>query len=282
MCSPYRGVVPGILYVCSTPIGNLGDVSRRLAEVLAGVEVVYAEDTRRTAKLLNHLGVTVPLRSYFAGNEAARSSELGQRITAGSSVALVSDAGTPAISDPGLTAVTAALAAGGTVVPVPGPSAVTALLSASGLPSERFVFEGFLPRKGRIRRERLDEIAAETRTVVFFTTAQRILADLESLADAGIGDDRLVVVGRELTKLHEEVWRGSIEAALGAPFELRGEFTVALSGATSTPADLDEAVAAAHALVEGGSSVKDAAGEIAASTGLSRREIYERLIRRRD
>lgn len=274
--------MPGVLYVCSTPIGNLGDVTGRLAEVLRTVDVVYAEDTRRTGKLLAHLHVTVPLRSYFAGNEDTRSSELGDRIAAGSSVALVSDAGTPAIADPGLSAVAATIAAGGTVVPIPGPSAVTALLSASGLPSERFVFEGFLPKKGTARADRFASLAAEARTVVFFTTAPRIVADLDLLLDTGADPARPVVVGRELTKLHEQIWRGSLAEAATAPFELRGEFTVAVGGEVADAPDLDSAVAEARARIEGGKSVKDAAGELSAETGLSRRDLYERLIRRDD
>lgn len=272
--------MPGVLYVCATPIGNLGDVTRRLTEVLAGVDVIYAEDTRRTGGLLAHLGITAPVRSYFAGNEAARATEVGQRIAAGERVALVTDAGTPAISDPGLSAVAAALAAGGSVVPVPGPSAVTTLLGVSGLPTDRFAFEGFLPRKGKARTDRLEVIAREERTVVFFTTAKRLVSDLFDLVESGVDAWRPLVVGRELTKVHEEIWRGAVGDALTTEFDPRGEVTVALGGASPRRASLDDAVDQAASLVARGESVKSAAAEVAEETGLSRRRIYERLIRR--
>jgi len=265
--------------VCATPIGNLSDVTGRLASVLGDVDVVYAEDTRRTGRLIEHLGVAVPLRSYFAGNEDTRARELGERIAAGDSVALVSDAGTPAISDPGLSAVAAAIAAGGQVVPIPGPSAVTTLLAVSGLPTDRFVFEGFLPRKGKDRADRTAAIAGEPRTVVFFTTPNRLEVDLFDLAGAGVGSWRPIVIGRELTKLHEEIWRGALGEALTTEFDQRGELTVALGGADEPKASLDDAVRQAQRQVNAGASVKTAAAEVASETGLPRRKIYERLIR---
>lgn len=270
----------GILYVCATPIGNLGDASARLRAVFSEVDIVFAEDTRRTGRLLEHLGVSVPLRSYFAGNESERAVELKARIADGERIALVSDAGTPAISDPGLSAVMATLSAGGDVVPVPGPSAVTTLLAVSGLPSDRFVFEGFIPRKGSARTDRLEAMAHETRTVVFFTTGKRLTDDLFDLAEAGVDGWRPVVIGRELTKLHEEIWRGALGEALTAEHDPRGEVTVALAGAEPIAVTVDEAVRQAADLVEAGQSVKSAAAEVAGETGVSRRKIYERLIRR--
>lgn len=267
--------------MCATPIGNLGDASSRLTETLEAVDVVYAEDTRRAGRLLEHLGVKAPLRSYFVGNERARASELAATLAQGSDVALVTDAGTPAISDPGLSAVEAALSIGAAVVPIPGPSAVTALLAASGLPSERFVFEGFLPRRGDARKRRLQDIARSEMTVVWFTTGTRIAADLADLIEAGASPDRHVVVGRELTKLHEEFWRGTLGQWEERPLaELRGEFTAAVGGSPAS-VDPDRAVSMAAALVANGSSVKDAAAEVSASTGVSKRLLYEALIKGR-
>ncbi|MCJ7724857.1 MAG: rRNA small subunit methyltransferase 1, partial [Acidimicrobiia bacterium] len=174
--------MPGSLILCAGPIGNLGDAPPRLAEALGSADIVYAEDTRRARVLLQHLGVDCPTRSYFVGNEADRSIEMAGRLSAGETVALITDAGTPGIADPGLTAVRAAIEAGATVTGVPGPSAVTLALAVSGLPADRFVFEGFLPRKGRRRAERIRSLRTEERTVVLFCAANRLAADLTHLA----------------------------------------------------------------------------------------------------
>ena len=224
----------GRLILCATPIGNLSDVSQRLRSTLEGADKVYAEDTRRTKTLLRHFGIERSLRSYFAGNEDDRAAEIAAAVTGGLTVALVTDAGMPTIADPGHSAVKAALAAGAEVTVVPGPSAVTAALAVSGLPSERFVFEGFLPRKGKARRERLMALAGERRTIVVFAAPSRLARDLESLRTS-LGSDRAIAVTRELTKLHEEVWRGSLAEAVAqwaGDGVARGEFTLVVAGAT--------------------------------------------------
>jgi 16S rRNA (cytidine1402-2'-O)-methyltransferase len=271
--------MPGTLYVCATPIGNLGDVSERLRDTLDAVDVIFAEDTRRTGRLLSALGVVTPLRSFFVGNEQRRGGELARRLAAGADVALVSDAGTPAVSDPGLVAVREALGVGASVVPVPGPSAVTALLSVSGLPAERFAFEGYLPRKKKAREARLAELAAETRTIVLFIAPHRAGEDFEDLARAASAQRR-VVVGRELTKLHEEVWRTTLgEASLRyADEQPRGELAVAIEAAEPPVGDLAGAVAAARALVERGARTKDAAREAAGAHGVGTKAVYDALV----
>jgi 16S rRNA (cytidine1402-2'-O)-methyltransferase len=270
---------PGTLYICATPIGNLGDASPRLVKTLGSVDVVYAEDTRRTSTLLEHFGISTKIRSLFAGNEAARTEELVEDIENGLDVALVSDAGTPSVSDPGALAASRVRQAGGMVTAIPGPSAATMAVALSGFGGDRFVFEGFLPKKGRDRERRLVAVAAEERQVVLFVSPHRFRDDLESLAGVA-GDDRLVAICRELTKLHEEVWVGTIGDAITqwSDREPRGEFTVVVApGAPEVP-DVNEAVARARRLVEEGISISDAAREIGAETGVPRRTIYQELL----
>ncbi len=273
--------MPGRLILLSSPIGNLSDAPPRLAEALAACDVVYAEDTRRSRILLDALGVRAPLRSYFAGNEAERSKELAARLEGGATVGLLTDAGTPAISDPGYSAVRAALAAEADVTMVPGPSAVTAALAISGLPAERFVFEGFLPRKGELRRSRIAGLVAEERTAVFFSTKSRLAADLGDLA-AALGESRPVAVTWELTKLHEQVWRGILgEAATHwAEHQSRGEVTVVLGGAGPVEEDLGAAVAAVEARVAEGVPFAQAVRAVAEETGTRRRRLYEAALRK--
>lgn len=268
----------GVLILCATPIGNLGDMSERLADTLREADVVFAEDTRRSRVLLESAGASVPLRSFFVGNEQARHDELVERLRSGQTVALVTDAGTPAISDPGLTAVRAAREAGAQVTAIPGPSAVTTALAVSGLPSDRFVFEGFLPRKGAARTKRLEMLAGEERTIVVFVAPNRLLHDLESLA-AALGSDRPVVVTRELTKLHEEIWDGTLADAVTEwrEREPRGEFTLVVGGAPPKEPDLDAAVAMARGLMADGVSAADAARRVSKETGVPRRLLYEAL-----
>ncbi|MFZ0491862.1 MAG: 16S rRNA (cytidine(1402)-2'-O)-methyltransferase [Acidimicrobiia bacterium] len=263
------------LILCGTPIGNLDDAAPRLAATLRDCDVVFAEDTRRTRILLDRLAVDVPLRSFFTGNERQRTDELRRRLEAGETVGLVTDAGMPSISDPGLLAVTAARSVGAPVTVVPGPSAVTAALAVSGLASDRFVFEGFLPRAGSDRRTRIEDIAAETRTVVFFASPRRVGSDLRDLAEAA-GNDRQVCVARELTKLHEELWWGSLGEAVGRFVgDQRGEFTVVLAGEHPRPPDLQAAVEAVRALVQEGESMSSAVRIVAERSGVSRRVLYE-------
>jgi 16S rRNA (cytidine1402-2'-O)-methyltransferase len=264
--------------VCGTPIGNLGDVTHRLGEVLAAVDVIYAEDTRRAAKLAAHLGLKVGVRSLFAGNEKTRSDEALDRLLHGEQVALISDAGMPAVSDPGAWLVSQAHRHRIPVTVIPGPSSVTTALVLSGLPADRFAFEGFLPRKGKERRGRIEVIAGDDRSTVVFASPQRLGEDLEAMRVV-MGDDRMVAVTRELTKLHEEVWLGSLaEAVERWSGEVRGEVTVVVAPRQPVVGDLGAALASARALVEEGRTVSEAARQVSEETGQSRRQIYQALL----
>jgi 16S rRNA (cytidine1402-2'-O)-methyltransferase len=273
--------VPGSLTLCASPIGNLDDASPRLAKVLAAADIIYAEDTRRAAVLLRALGVERKARSYFVGNERERAADLERDLREGSNVALLSDAGTPAISDPGLSAVRAARAVGADVSVVPGPSALTAAVAASGLPSDRFAFEGFLPRSGGGRRIRLADLAIEPRTFVLFSSPKRIVADLNDLVEA-CGPDRAVCIAREMTKVFEEFWWGSLAEAAERYREHppKGELTMVVAGAELPAPDIGEAITSVESLVERGSSTADAVRSVAASSGISRRVLYEAVTAR--
>jgi 16S rRNA (cytidine1402-2'-O)-methyltransferase len=230
----------GILFVVATPIGNRGDLSTRARETLAAADLVLAEDTRHSSQLLAAFGIATPLLSFHEHNEASRTDELVARLTAGARIALVSDAGTPLVSDPGYRLVAAASAAGVPVVPVPGPCAAIAALSVAGLPTDRFAFEGFLPPRTAARRARLEELAAEPRTLVFYEAPHRVGEALEDLA-AIFGADRPAAVARELTKLHETVYRESL-GALAARARTdagmaRGEVVLVVAGAAARAAD---------------------------------------------
>jgi 16S rRNA (cytidine1402-2'-O)-methyltransferase len=271
--------MPGTLILCAGPIGNLADAPPRLAQALASADIVYAEDTRRARTLLDHLGVKAPTRSYFVGNETERAAEIALRLTNGETVALLTDAGTPGIADPGLSAVRAAVEVGALVTGIPGPSAVTLALALSGLPAERFVFEGFLPRRGKERSERIADVAREERTVVLFASPGRLVDDLRDLA-AAHGSARECAVCREMTKMYEEVWRGSLaeSARYWGEREVKGEVTVVLGPSAPPPPDIAGAVSAAEALVAGGLSPSRAVRRVAEEHGVSRRELYERII----
>ena len=230
---------PGTLYVVATPIGNLGDCAPRAREVLAGADCVAAEDTRHSGRLLAHFGIDRPLVSLHEHNEAARAEELVARLLAGQSVALVSDAGTPLIADPGYRLVAAVRAAGLRVVPVPGPCAAIAALCVAGLPTDRFCFEGFLPARASARRERLRALSREPRTMVFYEAPHRLRECLEDCA-AELGAARRALVARELTKLHESTYDGTLgELAARAPNDadlLRGEAVLVVEGVSEAPA----------------------------------------------
>jgi 16S rRNA (cytidine1402-2'-O)-methyltransferase len=228
------------------------------------------------------VGATVPTRSLFAGNEMKRSSELLTDLESGKKVALVSDAGMPGISDPGATVVEAAHEGGFPVTVIPGPSSVTAALAVSGLCGDRFMFEGFLERKKKLRAEQLERIADTTSTVVVFASPHRVADDLRDLEER-LGGERTVVVARELTKLHEEIWRGSLSEAVPRwSDDARGEFTLVIAAGAPTRASEDEAVEQAKGLVAVGSSISDAARAVSSQTGVSRRSIYQALVESQD
>lgn len=269
----------GRLILCGTPLGNLGDAPPRLAEALSKADCIYAEDTRRSGRLLEALGVRPRrLRSYFAGNESARTAELAGRLGAGETVALLSDAGTPGVSDPGLSAVRAARQQGSQVTVIPGPSAVTAALAVSGMPTNRFAFEGFLPRSGERRARRIRAVASSAETVVLFSSPHRLVDDLSNLAEAGLGD-RSLSVARELTKLHEETWLGTVSEALGewTARSPRGEFTLVLAGRGRIRESLPigEATEAVERLTAHGLPTSAAVREVSRLTGVPRRDLYE-------
>jgi 16S rRNA (cytidine1402-2'-O)-methyltransferase len=272
------------LILCATPIGNLDDASPRLAAALASADIVYAEDTRRSRVLLDHLGVSAVVRSYFVGNERSRSVELGTRLEEGDTVALITDAGTPAIADPGLSAVRAAVDADAEITIVPGPSAVSAAVAVSGLSGDRFVFEGFLPRKAGPRRRRLEELAGEERTIVLFAAPSRVANDLSAIAEI-LGGDREVVVARELTKAHEEVYRGSADQVArrwSEDVEPRGEFTLVVAGAPDRDQPIGQLLAEVDARVDEGRSLSEVVRDVAESAGVSRRVLYQAALRARD
>jgi 16S rRNA (cytidine1402-2'-O)-methyltransferase len=270
----------GRVVLVGAPLGNAGDASTRLREVLASADVVAAEDTRRLLRLARDLDITVSGRilSYFEGNEERRTPDLVAALRDGAVVAVVTDGGMPSVSDPGYRLVRAALDAGFPVTAAPGPSAVTTALALSGLPSDRFCFEGFLPRSGSGRRSRLRELTAEPRTLVFFEAPHRITAALTDLA-AAFGAEREGAVCRELTKTYEEIRRGPLGglAAWSAQAEPRGEITVVVAGAPAGPAerpaddDLRAAVAEREAA---GASRRDAIQTVADMYGLRKREVY--------
>jgi 16S rRNA (cytidine1402-2'-O)-methyltransferase len=268
----------GHLYVVGTPIGNLADLSERARATLGSVDLVAAEDTRRTGRLLAHLGLKVRMLSFFEGNERQRIDELLDRLREGERVALVSDAGMPAVSDPGFRLLRAAVDAGVQISVVPGPSAVTAALVVSGLPTDRWVFEGFLPRRPSERRERLRALAHDPRTVVLFESPLRVITVLRDvLVELG---DRRAAVARELTKLHEEVVRGRVSEVLASLLdsEPRGELVVVIEGAEAVASDLDEMVEEARRLVAEGMRKRDAAAAAARRGGGSANEIYAALV----
>ena len=270
----------GTLYLVGTPIGNLADLSPRARETLAAVDLVACEDTRRTGRLLAHCGVSARTLSFFEGNERERTQELLDVLRADRDVALVSDAGMPGLSDPGYRLVRACADEGLEVRVVPGPSAAVAALVASGLPTARFAFEGFLPRRAGDRRARLEALAGDGRTLAFFESPKRVVRTLGELRE--ILGDRRVALARELTKLHEEVLRGNISELLeelAARGELKGEVVLVVEGASGRE-PLDEAllVKEARALVERGMKKREAASEVARRYGASANALYRALV----
>ena len=270
----------GVLYVVATPIGNMGDISARARAVLAAASAVAAEDTRHSGRLLRELGLERPLVSLHEHNERARATELVTRLRAGENIALISDAGTPLLSDPGYLLVSAAIEAGITVTPVPGPSAAIAALSASGLPSDRFCFEGFLPSRAAARRRRLRELAAEPRTLVLYEAPHRIADCLADLAQA-LGPARRACIARELTKRFETFYRGSLgelaERARADPDLARGESVVLVEGAAPAEPSAQQLDGTLAVLLR--HLPPSAAAAAAASlTGMRRADAYARAL----
>jgi 16S rRNA (cytidine1402-2'-O)-methyltransferase len=272
----------GTLTIAAVPIGCPGDASSRLAAAIEHADVIAAEDTRRLRRLAADLGVvvTATVVSFYDAVEQRKVAGLTGDLAAGRDVLLVTDAGTPSVSDPGYRLVTAAVAAGARVSVLPGPSAVTAALAVSGLPCDRFCFEGFPPRRAGERARRLAGLAGEPRTMVFFESPRRLAATLAELADA-FGPERPAAVCRELTKTHEEVRRGTLAELAGwAAAEVRGEITLVVAGAPARAAEVSLGAAADEvaALVAAGSSRKDAIAKVAATHGLRKRAVYETVI----
>ena len=275
----------GVLYIVATPIGNAEDISARAIRVLSEVDLIACEDTRRTGRLLAAHSISTPTRSYFEHNEGRRIPELVTRLRSGESIALVTDAGTPAISDPGYRLVRSAIDAGIRVTAVPGPSAVIAALAVAGLPTDRFAFEGFMPPKTGERERVLAQLAKEERTLVIYEAARRLPRLLSELIDA-FGPDRCLAIVREVTKTHEEILRGSL-AEMAENFanrEALGEVTLVIEGmrglgkpVASSPSDDSRIV---EVLREAGLSLKDASAAASKITGTSRREVYQNAVRR--
>ena len=268
----------GTLYLVPTPIGNLGDISRRMAETLGEVDFIAAEDTRVTLKLLNHLGLKKPLLSYYRHNTQAGGQAVLERLLAGESCALVTDAGTPAVSDPGEELVALCAQNGVEVVSIPGPCALVTALAVSGLPTGRFTFEGFLAMNKKNRRAHLESLAGEQRTMIFYEAPHKLCATLEDLAEA-FGPDRRISLCRELTKLHEEVRRTTLGQAVrwyaGNP--PRGEFVLVVEGASQpeeAEVTLKQGLLRVAQLREGGSSLRDAVKQTAKELGLPKNELY--------
>jgi len=274
----------GTLFVVATPLGNLEDITARALRVLREVDLIAAEDTRHSRKLLSHFDIHTPLVSYYDEIERQRAAQLVERLKGGESIALISDAGTPGIADPGYRLVCAAVDAGISVTPIPGPSAVAAVLSVAGLPTDRFVFEGFVPAKASARRKFFVGLVSESRTIIVYEAARRLRACLEDLV-ATLGGDRRVVVARELTKMFEEIVRGRASDLLARLQEtaIRGEVTLVVAGLEQAAADtpLEDLEAAIEHLKAAGRHTREIAEELAPRYGLSRREVYERIVKGR-
>lgn len=269
----------GQLYLVGTPLGNLEDITLRAIRILQEVALIAAEDTRRTGKLLQHLQISTPQISYHEHNHHSRVAELISRLQQGDNIALVSDAGMPSISDPGVELVAAAIAQQITVIPIPGGTAATSALAASGLPTARFVFEGFLPSKKSDRQARLELLTTETRTIVLYEAPHRLVKTLEDLVTV-LGKERVIVLARELTKIHEEFWRGSLGEAIALytqEKQPRGEYTLVINGTAASNLITSEVELKQELqqLLAQGMTRSQASRQLAKLTSLSRREIYQ-------
>ena len=273
----------GMLYLVPTPIGNLGDISLRCRETLESADFIAAEDTRVTLKLLNHLGIKKSLVSYYEHNKATKGDRIVDRILAGETCALVSDAGSPAISDPGEDLVRQCAEAGITVCAIPGPCAAVTALSVSGLPTGRFCFEGFLSTNKKSRREHLDSLKSERRTMIFYEAPHKLQNTLKDLTDA-FGPERRISLCRELTKLHEQILRMTLGEALAYYTENdpRGEYVLILEGAAEASVEaltLEDAVSLALERIASGASKKDAVREVSRETGFPKNALYDAVLR---
>jgi 16S rRNA (cytidine1402-2'-O)-methyltransferase len=271
--------MPGILYIVATPIGNLEDITLRALRVLREVDLIAAEDTRHTQILLAHHGIHTTLSSYHEHNERAKAQTLVARLEQGANIALVSDAGTPAISDPGFRLIVEAIRARVRIVPIPGASALTAVLSASGLPTDRFVFEGFLPAKKKQRRERLQAVRGEPRTLIFYETPHRLKDSLDDIRE--VLDDREITLAREVTKMHEEFLRGRVSEIFNqiADREIKGELTLVIAGrAGESTVPLEQLKEEIHTLAAEGMRIKEIAEVLGAKYAYPKKEIYRMVL----
>jgi len=267
--------MPGQLFIVPTPIGNLEDITLRALRVLKEVDLIAAEDTRHTQHLLNHYGIRTSLTSYHEHNEREKAQTLVDRIKNGANIALVSDAGTPAIADPGFRLVAAAIAAGVQIVPLPGAAALATVLSASGLPTDRFLFEGFLPAKKAERRAKLQALREQTATLIFYEAPHRLLDTLNDIRQL-LGDRRLVVA-REVSKVHEEFLRGAVSGIVDqlADRKVKGEITLVVHGATGDARVSDEQLSTEiRRLTDEQVGVKEIAELLGERYGLAKREVY--------
>nr|WP_009544628.1 16S rRNA (cytidine(1402)-2'-O)-methyltransferase [Crocosphaera subtropica] len=269
----------GTLYIVGTPIGNLEDITFRAVRILKSVNLIAAEDTRHTAKLLHHFEITTPQISYHHHNRTARQTELLNYLEEGKSIALVTDAGMPGISDPGYDLISASIIANIPVIPIPGPTAAITTLSVSGLPTDRFIFEGFLPLKGKERCDRLQALKTETRTIILYEAPHRLLKTLTDLQDI-YGKDHPLTVGREITKRYEEFWRGSLEDAIlyyQNSQQIKGEFTLIIAGCSQNrflELSIDQLKDELKQLLDQGMTRSQASRQLAEVTTFSRRQIY--------
>ena len=271
-------VKPGTLYVVGTPIGNLGDLTFRAVQTLKTVDLIAAEDTRHTGKLLQHFQIQTPQISYYEHNQHRRIPEVLEKLHQGKAIAIVTDAGIPGISDPGYELVKACIEAEIAVIPIPGVSACLTALSVSGLETDRFVFEGFLPTKNKLRQQRLQDLRSQSHTIILYESPHRLRQTLQDLAET-LGSDRQIVLARELTKLHEEFWRGSLEEAINhyENREPKGEFTLVVAGKIQETPQLSESAIKAEleALLRQGLTRSQASRQLAQNISLPRREIYQ-------
>jgi len=274
--------MPGILYVVATPIGNLEDITLRALRILKEVDLIAAEDTRHTQILLNHYDIHTPLTSYHEHNERTKAQPLVERLVRGENVALLCDAGTPAIADPGYRLVIEATRAGVRVIPLPGASALAAVLSASGLPTDRFVFEGFLPAKKQERKTKLQALRNESRTLVFYEAPHRLMESLQDLQQ--ILGDREIVVAREVSKVYEEFLRGTLDKIIAQLAEqtVKGEITLVVRGSTNESSVSEkELEAEIQQLAEGGMGIKAISEFLSDRYHVSKRKVYQMALQLR-